>query len=84
MVLPEVLSVKDLVAFLAKELVEHPDEVSVTQVEGEKSIILELHVAQSDMGKVIGRQGRVAKALRTVIKAAAPRGGKLVHLEIVD
>ncbi len=75
---------KELVAFLAKELVEHPDEVRVTQVEGEKSIILELRVAQSDMGKVIGRQGRVAKALRTVVKAAAPRGGKLVHLEIAD
>ena len=75
---------KDLVAFLARELVENPDEVRVTQVEGEKSIILELRVAQSDMGKVIGRQGRVAKALRTVVKAAAPKGGKLVHLEIVD
>ena len=75
---------KDLVTFLARELVEHPDEVRVSQVEGEKSVILELRVAPSDMGKVIGRQGRVAKALRTVVKAAAPRGGKLVHLEIVD
>lgn len=75
---------KELVTFLAKELVEHPDEVRVSQVEGEKSVILELRVAPSDMGKVIGRQGRVAKALRTVVKASAPRGGKLVHLEIVD
>lgn len=75
---------KELVTFLAEELVEHPEEVRVTQVEGEKSIILELRVAPSDMGKVIGRQGRVAKALRTVVKAASPRGGKLVHLEIVD
>jgi len=57
--------------------------VRVSQVEGEKSIILELRVAASDMGKVIGKQGRVAKALRTVVKAAAPRGDKLVHLEIV-
>lgn len=75
---------KELVAFLARELVDHPDEVRVTQVEGESSIVLELRVAPGDMGKVIGRQGRVAKALRTVVKAAAPRGGKLVHLEIVD
>lgn len=75
---------KELVTFLAKELVDHPDEVRVSQVEGEKSVILELRVAPSDMGKVIGRQGRVARALRTVVKAAAPRGGKLIHLEIVD
>lgn len=75
---------KELVTFLAQELVDHPDEVRVSQVEGEKSIILELRVAPSDMGMVIGRQGRVAKALRTVVKAAAPRGGKMVHLEIVD
>lgn len=74
---------KDLVTYLAQALVEHPDEVRVSQVEGEKSIILELRVASSDMGKVIGKQGRVAKALRTVVKAAAPRGDKLVHLEIV-
>lgn len=74
---------KELVTYLAQALVDHPDEVRVSQVEGEKSIILELRVASSDMGKVIGKQGRVAKALRTVVKAAAPRGDKLVHLEIV-
>jgi len=76
--------VKELVTFLAQSLVDHPDEVRVSQVEGEKSLILELKVAPSDMGKVIGRQGRIAKALRTVVKAAAPKGGKLVHVEIVD
>jgi len=76
--------VKELVAFLAKSLVDHPDEVNVSQVEGEKSIIVELSVAPSDMGKVIGKQGRIAKALRTIVKAATPRGGKSVHLEIVD
>lgn len=75
---------KDLVTFLAGSLVDHPEEVRVSQVEGEKSVILELRVAPSDMGKVIGRHGRIAKALRTVVKAAAPRDGKLVHLEIVD
>lgn len=74
---------KELVTYLAQALVDHPEEVRVSQVEGEKSIILELRVAASDMGKVIGKQGRVAKALRTVVKAAAPRGDKLVHLEIV-
>jgi len=76
--------VKELVTFLAQSLVDHPEEVKVSQVEGEKSLILELRVAPSDMGKVIGRQGRIAKALRTVVKAAAPKGGKLVHVEIVD
>lgn len=74
---------KELVSYLAQALVEHPEEVRVSQVEGERSIILELRVASSDMGKVIGKQGRVAKALRTVVKAAAPRGEKLVYLEIV-
>jgi len=76
--------VKELVTFLARSLVDHPEEVKVSQVEGEKSVILELKVAPSDMGKVIGRQGRIAKALRTVVKAAAPKGGKLVLVEIVD
>jgi len=76
--------VKDLVTFLAQSLVDHPEEVRVSQVEGEKSLILELRVAPSDMGKVIGRQGRIAKALRTVVKAAAPKGGKMVYVEIVD
>lgn len=75
---------KALVTFLAESLVDHPEEVKVSQVEGEKSLILELRVAPTDMGKVIGRQGRIAKALRTVVKAAAPKGGKLVHVEIVD
>lgn len=78
------LKVKELVTFLAQSLVDHPEEVKVSQVEGERSLILELRVAPSDMGKVIGRQGRIAKALRTVVKAAAPKGGKLVHVEIVD
>src|SRR5690606_2922319 len=76
-------TVKELVTYLAQALVDHPDEVRVSQVEGEKSIILELRVAPPDMGRVIGRQGRVAKALRAVVKAAAPRGDKVVHLEIV-
>ncbi|GAW92824.1 KH domain-containing protein [Calderihabitans maritimus] len=74
---------KELVEFLAKALVDNPDAVQVNQVEGEKSVILELRVAPEDMGKVIGKQGRIAKAIRTVIKAAAAKEGKRVVLEII-
>lgn len=75
---------KEMVEYLAKALVDRPDEVNVTQVEGDKSIILELRVEPSDMGKVIGRRGRVAQAIRTIAKAAAVRDKKMVHVEIVD
>ena len=61
---------KDLVEVIAKSLVENPDKVVVTQKEDDKAIIVELKVAQSDMGKVIGKQGRIAKAIRSVVKAA--------------
>ncbi|MCG0277202.1 MAG: KH domain-containing protein [Thermanaeromonas sp.] len=74
---------KELVETLAKALVDNPDQVSVTQIEGEKSVILELRVAPSDMGKVIGKQGRIARAIRTVVKAAAAREGKRVVVEII-
>ncbi|MDD3306700.1 MAG: KH domain-containing protein [Acetobacterium sp.] len=75
---------KELVEIIAKALVEHPDAVSVSEVEGEQSIILELKVADDDMGKVIGKQGRIAKAIRTVIKAAATKEDKRVMLEIIQ
>ncbi|HEY5555730.1 MAG: KH domain-containing protein [Acetobacterium sp.] len=75
---------KELVEIIAKALVDHPDEVSVQEVEGDQSITLELKVANDDMGKVIGRQGRIAKAIRTVIKAAATKEDKRVMLEIVQ
>lgn len=75
---------KELVEIIAKALVDHPDEVSVKEVEGDQSITLELKVANDDMGKVIGRQGRIAKAIRTVIKAAATKEDKRVMLEIVQ
>lgn len=75
---------KEMVEYLAKALVDHPEAVDVTQVEGDKSIILELRVEPSDMGKVIGRRGRVAQAIRTIAKAAAVRDKKMVHVEIVD
>lgn len=74
---------KDLLITLAKALVDHPEQVSVNQIEGEKSVILELRVAQEDMGKVIGKQGRIARAIRTLVKAAAAHEGKRVVVEII-
>ena len=73
---------QELLLFLAKSLVEHPESVTVTETEGPASIILELNVAQEDMGKVIGKQGRIAKAIRTVIKAASAKQEKPVFVEI--
>lgn len=74
---------KELVEFIAKSLVENPDEVIVNEVNGEQSIILELKVAPEDMGKIIGKQGRIAKAIRTVVKAAALKQNKRVIVEII-
>jgi len=76
--------VKELLELLAKAVVDKPEEVSVTVVEGEKSIILQLHVAQDDLGKVIGKQGRIAKAIRTIVKASAVKEGKKAIVEIID
>ncbi|MCD4784187.1 MAG: KH domain-containing protein [Candidatus Eremiobacteraeota bacterium] len=74
---------KELLEYLAKALVDKPEEVEVSQVEGERSVILELRVSSDDMGKVIGKQGRIAQALRTIIKAAAVKDGKRVMIEII-
>lgn len=74
---------KELVEILAKALVDHPEQVEVNEVVGEQSIILELKVAQDDMSKVIGKQGRIAKAIRTVVKAAAIKEEKRVVVEII-
>ena len=75
---------KELVEIIAKALVENPDEVTVTEKEDGKNITIELHVAPSDMGKVIGKQGRIAKAIRSVVKAAASsKDNKKVDVEIV-
>ena len=68
---------------IAKALVENPDEVVVTEKEEGKNIIVELHVAASDMGKVIGKQGRIAKAIRSVVKAASSKDNKRVDVEII-
>ncbi|HHT08058.1 MAG TPA: KH domain-containing protein [Clostridiales bacterium] len=73
---------RELVLFLAQSLVDQPDEVKVTETNGPEAIILELNVAPDDMGKVIGRQGRIAKAIRSVVKAATEKGGKPVFVEI--
>ena len=75
---------KKLVEVIAKSLVEHPDEVVVTETENEKSIVVELRVAPSDMGKVIGKQGRIAKAIRSVVKAASSKEEKKVVVEILQ
>lgn len=74
---------KDLVEVIAKALVDNPDEVVVTEKEEDRNIVVELHVAQSDMGKVIGKQGRIAKAIRSVVKAASSKENKRVDVEIV-
>ena len=75
---------KELVEVIAKSLVEHPDEVVVTETENEKSILVELKVAPPDMGKVIGKQGRIAKAIRSVVKAASSKEDKKVVVEILQ
>lgn len=73
---------KGLLEVIAKSLVDNPDEVVVTEKETEKGLVLEPKVAPSDMGKVIGKQGRIAKAIRSVVKAAASRENKQVSVEI--
>ena len=75
---------KDLLLYIARNLVDDPDAVSVTEVPGEQELTLELRVAPDDMGKVIGRQGRIAKEIRVLIRSAAQRSGKRVSVEIVD
>jgi predicted RNA-binding protein YlqC (UPF0109 family) len=75
---------KELVEFIARHLVDEPEGVEVNVIEGEKSTILELKVADGDIGKVIGKHGRIAKAVRTILSAAATKSGKRVVLEILD
>lgn len=75
---------KELLELIAKSLVDYPDEVNVNEVDGERAIILELKVAKDDMGKVIGKQGKIAKAIRTVVKAASIKENKRVVVEIIQ
>jgi predicted RNA-binding protein YlqC (UPF0109 family) len=76
--------VKDLLEFLARSLVDNPEEVRVEEIESEDGVLLRLTVAKEDVGKVIGKQGRIARALRTVVKASAVRDGRQATVEIVD
>jgi len=76
---------KDFVEYMVKKLVDHPDEVKVSQIDSEKTIIMELQVKEGDLGKVIGKKGRTAKALRTLLTAAAAKQGqKRAILEIIE
>lgn len=77
-------AMRELVTYIAKALVDQPDEVNVTEVEGEQTSVIELRVAKEDMGKVIGKQGRTAKAIRTVVNAAATKISKRAVLEIIE
>ncbi|MEO2065701.1 RNA-binding protein with KH domain [Thermovibrio guaymasensis] len=77
-------ALKEMVECVAKRLVDNPDQVQVTETEGERTIVIELKVAPADLGKVIGRQGRTAKALRTLLSAAATKMGKRAVLEIIE
>ncbi|MGI6734396.1 MAG: KH domain-containing protein [Anaerovoracaceae bacterium] len=74
----------ELVETIAKSLVDHPEAVEVREVEGRTASVIELRVAPADMGKVIGKQGRIAKSIRTVVKAAATKANKRVAVEIVQ
>ena len=74
---------KELVEVIAKALVDHPEEVSVNEKNEGRTIVLELHVAEGEMGKVIGKQGRIAKAIRSVVKAAAAKEDKKVVVDIM-
>jgi predicted RNA-binding protein YlqC (UPF0109 family) len=80
----EVLNMKDLIAYIAKALVDKPEEVEVTEIEGEQTSVIELKVAKEDLGKVIGKQGRTARAMRTILGAASTKIKKRSVLEIIE
>ena len=75
---------KELIEYIVRSLVDNPDRVELNLIEGEKSTIIELRVAPEDIGKVIGKQGRIAKALRTILSATSTKSGKHTSLEILD
>ena len=74
----------ELLEYLARQLVDEPDDVRVERVDEDDTVVLRLHVAEEDLGKVIGRQGRIARALRTIVRAGSAREQRRVQLEIVD
>lgn len=75
---------KELIEFIAKALVDNPDEVRVTEIEGDRTSVIELAVAKEDLGKVIGKQGRTARAMRTILNAASTKLNKRAVLEIIE
>jgi len=80
----EVMDMKDLIAYIAKALVDKPEEVIVTEIEGEQTSVIELKVAKEDLGKVIGKQGRTARAMRTILSASSTKLKKRAVLEIIE
>ena len=78
------MNAKELVEYIAKALVDHPDQVRVSEIEGEKTSVIELSVAKEDLGKVIGRQGRTARAIRVILGAVSGNLGKRSVLEIIE
>jgi predicted RNA-binding protein YlqC (UPF0109 family) len=76
--------IADLLSFIVKRLVDHPDEVQIRETQGERTTVLEIKVNDADMGKVIGKQGRIIKSLRIVVRAAALHEGQSVSIELVD
>jgi len=78
------MSLKELISTIAKALVDNPDAVEVTEIEGEHNSLIELRVAKEDIGKVIGREGRTAQSMRTILTAASSKLGRRSHLDIVD
>ena len=78
------VSLKELVEFVARALVDQPDDVEVSEIAGEQTIVLELRVAKEDLGKVIGKQGRTVKAMRAILNAASPKLRKRADLEILE
>lgn len=75
---------KELVEYIAKALVDHPDKVEIKEIAGEKTLIYELRVGEGDLGKIIGKEGRTAKAIRTILTAASMKKGKRAQLEIIE
>ncbi|MEM6295604.1 MAG: KH domain-containing protein [Myxococcota bacterium] len=78
------ISLKELIEFIARSLVDTPDEVHVDEIAGEQTVVLELRVAKDDLGKVIGKQGRTVKAMRSILSAAASKLRKRADLEIIE
>lgn len=75
---------KELVEYMVKSLVDNPEHVQISELEGEQSVVYEVRVAPEDMGKIIGKQGRIAKAMRTIVKAACVKSGKKAMVEILE